>query len=68
GALPETLALDVMEQAAHGLAVIHRMGLVHRDIKAREGALPETLALDVMEQAAHGLAVIHRMGLVHRDI
>ena len=33
GALPETLALDVMEQAAHGLAVIHRMGLVHRDIK-----------------------------------
>lgn len=33
GALPETLALDVMEQAAHGLSVIHRMGLVHRDIK-----------------------------------
>ncbi|HAT6541558.1 TPA: serine/threonine protein kinase [Corynebacterium striatum] len=33
GALPETLALDVMEQAAHGLAMIHRMGLVHRDIK-----------------------------------
>lgn len=33
GVLPETLALDVMEQAAHGLAVIHRMGLVHRDIK-----------------------------------
>lgn len=33
GALPETLALDVMQQAAHGLSVIHRMGLVHRDIK-----------------------------------
>ncbi|MGP5497553.1 protein kinase domain-containing protein [Corynebacterium flavescens] len=33
GALAEPLALDVMEQAAHGLAVIHRMGLVHRDIK-----------------------------------
>lgn len=33
GALPEELALDVMEQAAHGLSVIHRMGLVHRDIK-----------------------------------
>ncbi|MFS0319711.1 serine/threonine-protein kinase [Corynebacterium striatum] len=33
GALPESLALDVMEQAAHGLSVIHRMGLVHRDIK-----------------------------------
>ncbi|MFS0217067.1 serine/threonine-protein kinase [Corynebacterium striatum] len=33
GALPEPLALDVMEQAAHGLSVIHRMGLVHRDIK-----------------------------------
>lgn len=31
--LHEALALDVMEQAAHGLAVIHRMGLVHRDIK-----------------------------------
>lgn len=33
GTLPEELALDVMEQAAHGLSVIHRMGLVHRDIK-----------------------------------
>lgn len=33
GALPEALALDVMEQAAHGLSIIHRMGLVHRDIK-----------------------------------
>lgn len=33
GTLHEALALDVMEQAAHGLAVIHRMGLVHRDIK-----------------------------------
>ncbi|QGU06016.1 Serine/threonine-protein kinase PknA [Corynebacterium occultum] len=33
GGLHEALALDVMEQAAHGLAVIHRMGLVHRDIK-----------------------------------
>ncbi|GAA1182896.1 Serine/threonine-protein kinase PknA [Corynebacterium glaucum] len=33
GQLDEPLALDVLEQAAHGLAVIHRMGLVHRDIK-----------------------------------
>lgn len=33
GTLPEELALDVMEQAAHGLSVIHKMGLVHRDIK-----------------------------------
>ncbi|KAA8718607.1 serine/threonine-protein kinase, partial [Corynebacterium spheniscorum] len=33
GSLPEDLALDVMEQAAHGLSVIHGMGLVHRDIK-----------------------------------
>mgnify|MGYP002755625289 CR=1 FL=1 len=33
GQLEEDLALDVLEQAAHGLAVIHRMGLVHRDIK-----------------------------------
>lgn len=33
GQLTEDLALDVLEQAAHGLAVIHRMGLVHRDIK-----------------------------------
>ena len=33
GQLDEALALDVLEQAAHGLAVIHRMGLVHRDIK-----------------------------------
>lgn len=33
GNLPEELALDVMEQAAHGLSVIHRMGMVHRDIK-----------------------------------
>lgn len=31
--LPEDMALDVLEQAAHGLSVIHRMGLVHRDIK-----------------------------------
>ncbi|QDZ41760.1 serine/threonine-protein kinase [Corynebacterium sp. sy039] len=31
--LPEALALDVLEQAAHGLATIHRMGMVHRDIK-----------------------------------
>ena len=28
GQLDEALALDVLEQAAHGLAVIHRMGLV----------------------------------------
>lgn len=33
GALNEDVALDVLEQAAHGLAVIHRRGLVHRDIK-----------------------------------
>ena len=33
GQLKEDMALDVLEQAAHGLAVIHRMGLVHRDIK-----------------------------------
>ncbi|MDY5785606.1 protein kinase domain-containing protein [Corynebacterium sp.] len=33
GKLDEALALDVLEQATHGLAVIHRMGLVHRDIK-----------------------------------
>lgn len=33
GALSEELALDVMEQAAHGLSLIHRMSLVHRDIK-----------------------------------
>ncbi|MCT1629076.1 serine/threonine protein kinase [Corynebacterium sanguinis] len=31
--LDEALALDVLEQAAHGLAAIHLMGLVHRDIK-----------------------------------
>ncbi|MCK7637233.1 serine/threonine-protein kinase [Corynebacterium pygosceleis] len=33
GFLDEDLALDVLEQAAHGLSVIHQMGLVHRDIK-----------------------------------
>lgn len=33
GRLDEDQALDVLEQAAHGLAVIHRMRLVHRDIK-----------------------------------
>lgn len=33
GKLDESLALDVLEQAAHGLSIIHRMGLVHRDIK-----------------------------------
>lgn len=33
GNLDESLALDVLEQAAHGLSIIHRMGLVHRDIK-----------------------------------
>ena len=31
--LDEELVLDVLEQAAHGLSVIHRMDLVHRDIK-----------------------------------
>lgn len=31
--LDEPLALDVLEQASHGLAAIHRRGLVHRDIK-----------------------------------
>jgi eukaryotic-like serine/threonine-protein kinase len=31
--LGEELALDVLEQAAHGLSIIHRMHLVHRDIK-----------------------------------
>src|SRR5699024_12788332 len=31
--LPESLALDVLEQTAHGLSIIHRMDLVHRDIK-----------------------------------
>ncbi|QGU03328.1 serine/threonine-protein kinase [Corynebacterium comes] len=31
--LDEDLALDVLEQAAHGLSIIHRMDLVHRDIK-----------------------------------
>lgn len=33
GSLPEDEALDILEQAAHGLAAIHEMGLVHRDIK-----------------------------------
>ena len=33
GQLEEPLALDVIEQAAHGLAVIHGMGMVHRDVK-----------------------------------
>ena len=33
GTLEEDLALDVLEQAAHGLSIIHRMDLVHRDIK-----------------------------------
>ncbi|VZH84039.1 serine/threonine-protein kinase [Corynebacterium rouxii] len=33
GRLEEELALDVLEQAAHGLSIIHRMGMVHRDIK-----------------------------------
>ena len=33
GKLDESVALDVLEQAAHGLAVIHQLGLVHRDIK-----------------------------------
>lgn len=33
GKLDEPMALDVLEQAAHGLSVIHQLGLVHRDIK-----------------------------------
>ena len=33
GYLEESVALDILEQAAHGLSVIHEMGLVHRDIK-----------------------------------
>lgn len=31
--LPEDVALDVMEQTAHGLASIHQAGMIHRDIK-----------------------------------
>lgn len=31
--LPEHLALDVLEQTAHGLSAIHAANLVHRDIK-----------------------------------
>ena len=33
GSLDEAMALDVLEQAAHGLSMIHRQQLVHRDIK-----------------------------------
>ncbi|WP_295625905.1 serine/threonine-protein kinase [uncultured Corynebacterium sp.] len=33
GTLPEHLALDVVEQTAHGLSAIHAADLVHRDIK-----------------------------------
>ncbi|MDR7330630.1 serine/threonine-protein kinase [Corynebacterium guangdongense] len=33
GQLREDLALDVLEQAAHGLSVLHREGLIHRDVK-----------------------------------
>lgn len=33
GKLPEERALNLLEQAAHGLATIHAMKLVHRDIK-----------------------------------
>lgn len=33
GRIPEDRALGILEQAAHGLATIHSMGLVHRDIK-----------------------------------
>ncbi|GAB3943100.1 serine/threonine-protein kinase [Corynebacterium tapiri] len=33
GSLEEDVALDVLEQAAHGLSITHRMGLIHRDIK-----------------------------------
>lgn len=31
--LPEHLALDVLEQTAHGLSAIHAANLIHRDIK-----------------------------------
>ncbi|MEJ5928452.1 protein kinase [Corynebacterium sp. H128] len=33
GKLPEERALNLLEQAAHGLGTIHAMHLVHRDIK-----------------------------------
>lgn len=33
GKLSEDIALDVLEQAAHGLSKIHRMNLIHRDLK-----------------------------------
>ncbi len=33
GQLPEDQALNILEQAAQGLSVIHSMGMVHRDIK-----------------------------------
>lgn len=33
GSLAEPLALNVLQQAANGLAAIHSLGLIHRDIK-----------------------------------
>lgn len=33
GVVPEEDALDIFEQVAHGLSVIHSLGMVHRDIK-----------------------------------
>ncbi|WKD58475.1 serine/threonine-protein kinase [Corynebacterium caspium] len=52
GALPEDTALQIIEQAAHGLGAIHNLGMIHRDIKPGNIMITE-----------HGVAKIADFGI-----